>query len=226
MIVYHYARIDRWTDKSPVTHLMPMSSLDGILFDGTMGRKAIFALPEPTPRSWTDNRDFSSHAWDDLKKYMGKMLVEITLDPSDNVMVLDQAHTYKLYAGGDESIPPPASEEWTRLQAEIYAREERYWNSRVPFEQYLADPSRFSLPEIIILNPIPRERARISNQQPLIEEVIRGASESGNIHDARKLLGQLKLGIPELQPWIAPCEETVRQGRMLREQQRSHREAF
>jgi hypothetical protein len=222
MVVYHYARIDRLSRKKPVEPLMPMSRLDGIFFEGTMGRKATFALPEPLPHSWINNQDFPT-AWDALKKYMGKMLMEITLEPSDNVMVLDQALTYD----DDETIPAPSDREaWARIEKEHYEKEERYWNSRVPFEQYLADPSRFSLPEIIILNPIPRERARISNQQPLIEEVIRGASESGNIHDARKLLGQLKLGIPELQPWIAPCEETVRQGRMLREQQRSHREAF
>ena len=194
---------------------MPMSRLDGIFFEGTMGRKATFALPEPLPHSWTNNQDFPT-AWDALKKYMGKMLMEITLDPSDSVMVLDQALTYD----DDETIPAPSDREaWARIDKEHYEKEERYWNARVPLEQYLADPSRFSLPEIIILNPIPRERVRISSQQPLIEDVIRDATESGNKFWARRLLKELKLGIPELHPWIASCEASIRL-------QRSHRETF
>lgn len=214
MIAYHYSRIDSWVNAGSAEPLVPRTSLDGVFFKGT-GWRATFALPEPLPTAWIDNPRFP-HAWEELKKHMGKMLVELALTPTDQVMVLDQGLTYEYWPEG-KRLPAWSTDAWVELERNAYRNEERYWNERIPLEQYLADPSKISLPEIIILNPIPRERVRISSQQPLIEETIKTAAESGNDFWTRHLLEQLRMGIPELQRWVAPCEATLRSQRPSKE---------
>jgi hypothetical protein len=212
--IYHYTHIEHWANNQARGCLMPTHRLgEGGGFPGIKDKKALFALLEPKPNSWLQNPDVS-HAWRDLKAHVGKMLVEIKVDPSDEAAVVDQIHIFGL---GIANLLGMIPEEWA------VEREKDYWDTRVPLSDYSQELHNFSLPEVVILNPIPMERVVISEQQPLIEGIIRDTSSGRKdyleMSSAQKLLRQLRMGIPELQRWAPECETAL-------DIQRSRRERF
>jgi hypothetical protein len=132
-------------------------------------QKAIFALLEPTPESWVHNPDFPT-IWGKLISYLGPagiVLTEVEIDPlRDNVVVADRAHCEGILRP-DQDIPSrylyPSDEE----------AQEAFDRSKIHILDYLRLCERgelaYSLPEILITNPVASERVSVSNMQPLLE---------------------------------------------------------
>lgn len=210
MILYHYTSPALWKQISEGTSgcaykgLIPQSS-PAFHIDP---QKGIFALTSPMPESWMLNKDYPD-AWDDLislEMGIGRMLLEVETISSDEIKVYD--YGFKLFAQMYSTYDAKAIEE----------AEGRYLANGLPVRAYLdkvAGGEDFSLPEVVILNPIPLERLSISKTQPLLDEVIEGRVRYRNpVHqladDREILLWQIQ-NIPELSRWTNRCSELVYQ---------------
>ncbi|MBI2420487.1 MAG: hypothetical protein HYV38_00170 [Candidatus Levybacteria bacterium] len=210
MIVYHYTKLNHWegiqhgSDSSEgIPGIVPLRRI-GRVYHPARETLATYTLPEPIARAWAENSEFPM-AWTHLSTSLGKLLLEVELMPSDDVGVVDFAH---IYAG----LIYPNSRHET-----VWEAEEGYLNSRIALEEFLADPSQVSLPEILIFNRIPVDRIRISDSQPLIEDAI-DADRDGfftmrDKESARLHILEYAKQIPELQGWVGPCQEALFGGR-------------
>lgn len=213
MILYHYTRPNLWKHISQGTGsegyrgLVPRSS-----YLNTVGAPlSVFALTEPTPASWRLNSDYPD-AWSDLVSLdigIGQMLLEITVDSSDNISVHDYGHRLFgfMYACSDEA----------RAKGDL-----EYLNTGLALPDYLQklrDGEDFSLPEVLIHNPIPLERLRVSAAQPLIDQVIDGNApfryRIGEQQEDRKVLLEEIQGVAELALWAQRCQEAMQRPPMF-----------
>ncbi len=107
----------------------------------------IFCLPEPEPMSWKNNKEFPL-MWNRFMNNVckGSELVLLSFDvlPEDNAYVIDWAHVERMLRKYEEP---------TKKQRTVAGL--KYWNSRVPVSKY---DSSYSLPELIVNEPIPLER--------------------------------------------------------------------
>ena len=170
--------------------------------------KAIFALTHPMSASWRLNKHYPD-AWDDLISLevgISRMLLEVETSSSDEIKVYD--YGYKLFAQMYAAYDAKAMEE-----AELH-----YLANGLPLKTYLDTLDQgqdFSLPEVVILNPIPLERLSVSPTQPLLDEVIEGRVRyrhriGEQVYDRQILLQQIQT-VPELLQWTTRCREAISQ---------------
>ncbi len=175
MKVFHYSKVDHWrdiawtTETKTETGLRPGCRL-GIEYVPAQKRSAIFALLNRRPKEWTENADFCGGPWEVLRQSIGKLLLEIEVDPS-RVSVVDWAHREGFLRGANAHahfcVPKQFSHR-TRMDAE-----KAYVESALPLEQYLRENRAYSLPEVIIEHPVPLDQLRVSEDQSLLEEHLR-----------------------------------------------------
>ena len=117
--------------------------------------KISYALLSPEPEQWTSNKEFPKAFWA-LMEYMGDnggkkvSLLEIDLLKTDEVYVVDAKHVVPFIFYHVEK----------EERLELYKNR---FNTKISLVDYLNDDNlaqKFSLPEIVIRNPIPEERIR------------------------------------------------------------------
>ncbi len=112
-------------------------------------------LSEPRPKSWVENTEFP-YAWAGLMFHIRKarnvMLLSFDLLPTDKAYVVEKAHI--------ERIKSPGRNLTERVRIPAH---KKYWESRVPVKRYKGN---YSLPELIIFNPVELERLRIEWTKP------------------------------------------------------------
>src|SRR3989339_733676 len=157
MIVYHYTKLKKWKDiQAGSWQSKNKPGLGALRKLGTDYNKAseksgVFALTEPIPDSWINNTQFPN-VWNRLKNNIGKLLLEISIDPK-KAMVYDWAEKEK----NDEDNSTEFAEK-------------QYINSGMSLEDYLVNKNLFVLPEVVIEEDVPIENIKISDEQPLLEE--------------------------------------------------------
>lgn len=214
MILYHYATPGLWKHISEgigeqaYKGLVPKSSPTNHV-DSANG---IFALTDPMPKSWMLNKLYPD-AWThliSLEAGIGRLLLDVEVRPSDDIMVYDFGYKlsalkyrrrYNIY------------DAWVMEEAEG-----RYLANGLSLSAYLVRKAKgidFSLPEVIIANPVPLERLSISKDQPLLDEVIEGRVRyryriNEQLDDRQELLRQMQ-AVPELEQWTSRCREVISQ---------------
>lgn len=148
--------------------LEPRTRIDSLLPE-LKSTWASFALLEPAPESWVNNPYFQN-IWKILSSNLqildyGALLLELDVDiKNDQVFVGDRAHIEGYLYTDKTGIPAKF------LHGSHTAASEAFAQSITPLDAYLKGESEgFSLPEVIITNPIPLERITVSSRQPLIE---------------------------------------------------------
>ncbi|MDD5731881.1 MAG: hypothetical protein PHU42_03255 [Patescibacteria group bacterium] len=198
MKVFHYTSLDNWRnikrgsyksdDKPGLGAIHNM----GRGYDEAWETKAVFALLEPLPDNWIDNEQFKL-TWNYLNSSLGRLLLEIDINPKeDKAFVVDRGHLEGFLYENKEDIP----EQYLHHSRE--EAERAYVESKIPIEEYLkkAEVFKYSLPEVVILDNVPLEKIKISEQQPLLEEELK--SRRGEY--LRELLRDME-NIPELSRW-------------------------
>lgn len=159
----------------------------------------IFALLEPEPKNWIHNRYFKE-SWECLISKIGEVLLELELNLSkDNAYVVDRGYGDTLW--GMYSRIPKKYRNKTRQELE-----NAYYGSIIPLTQYLNEEKKlnYSLPEVVILENIPFDRIKVSEQQPLIEYFY------GRLGIRRDK--NLLKSIPELEEWYRNYSERKKPG--------------
>jgi len=158
-------------------------------------QKATFGLLEPLPTSWIHNNEYP-RSWRTLVHDLhvgleGTILLEATVD----------SETDSVFVGDRGLIEAPLYDKTSdRLQRK--AGEEAFMQRLVPLEDYLTNQEKkapFSLPEVVILEPLPAERIRVYHQQPLLEnELAHSGRTMRNYLTHNLTYGYL---VNELSPW-------------------------
>ena len=177
MKVFHYSKVSDWrdiaykTETKKETGLRPGRRL-GTKYMPAWNRAAIFALLSPIPKEWTNNEDFSEgkSPWETLHRHVGKLLLEVDIDPCV-VQVVDWGHREGFLRGANDNpdfrVPDQYAHK-TRIEAE-----QAYLESAISLQQYLDDHIRFSIPEVLIEHHVPMSQIRVSDDQSLLEEYLR-----------------------------------------------------
>lgn len=153
------------------------------------------ALLEPLPDSYVNNPHFL-YEWIDLKKHVGKILIEVDVDEGDeSIFVADRAHIIGHSAVDQGKIPPKYIHQ-TRWEAD-----EAFYQNRVSLREYLqeiqATKDFFLLPEVNLTTRVPKERLGIPHYQPLLQEELEGMDNDQRSKEITQLLK-----IPQMRPWI------------------------
>jgi len=175
MKVYHYSRLENWRDiaceqDGKKTGLIPGIRL-GEQYKGASERSAIFALLQPKPNGWTHCPDFpeGSSPWESLMRNVGKLLLEIDVDPAQT-SVVEWGHREGYLRGAghnpDFTVPSRFAHQ-TRLEAET-----AYVKSIVPLQQYVNEEMQYVIPEVLIEEHVPMERVHVSADQSVLRENI------------------------------------------------------
>lgn len=185
MKIYHYTSfskiggiLGKWPGE--VCGLEPRSSI-GLPFSGLDLPKAVFGLLEPSPENWVNNPHFPV-TWRKLiynlqvMNHDGAVLLEVEVDGlNDKAFVAEEAHIEGYLYVDKANIPNEFLHESQR------EAEEAYLGSMISINEYVekhrAEGWGYSLPEVVVLNPIPFGRIAVSSQQPLLEDDL--ASRSG-----------------------------------------------
>ncbi len=208
MILYHYTRPNLWKHISQGTGEQGFKGLVPKSMPTESGNSpySVFTLTDPLPASWRLNKDYPD-AWSDLISLdsgIGQMLLEVEVAPTDRIRVYDYA--YILFTN-------------TYCAYDSKAREDgdfAYLSHGLSLDSYLErlrGGQDFSLPEVLIQNPVPLERLRVSATQPLIDQVIDGNAPfryrtSEQQEDRRVLLQEIQ-AVSELAPWAQRCKEAM-----------------
>ncbi|OGH10812.1 MAG: hypothetical protein A3B38_03875 [Candidatus Levybacteria bacterium RIFCSPLOWO2_01_FULL_36_13] len=200
MVVYHYSQIDKWNEI--VRGSYRSSDQPGLGACRRMGHSdqeawetsAVFALLDPTPKSWTQNSYFKD-IWQWLKWDIGDLLLEIAVDlETDNVFVVDRGHVEGFLYQDKTDIPERFLHSTRKLA------ERKMMESRISLKDFLAkeEELQYALPEVIFPQHVPLDKIRISNTQPSLEEKARTYPEGW----FRDLKIRAKQYVPELSSWI------------------------
>lgn len=177
--VYHYTNFTKVgqifgkiQDVRQKSGLKP-SRYIGQVFGQARERPATFALLEPLPDTWVNNKHFPL-TWKTLVHDLdilgdGKLLLEICINPQkDEVLIADRSHIEGALYSDKTNIP----EKYRHKSLE--EGERSFMESAIPLKEYLEKQGRgeisYSLPEVVIFNSVPPERIKVSESQPLIEE--------------------------------------------------------
>lgn len=174
--IYHYTKLENCLDimdghrYGRRTGLIPMTRI-GSSYNKARETGAIFGLLTPQPVEWTNNRHFDN-IWNRLVDEIRPLLLEIDIKPTDRVYVADRGHVEGVLYEDAHNTPVV----YRHSSREV--GEKAFMASMVPLDEYLAqkDKLSYSLPEVLILNPIPKERIKVSREQPLLEEDLEGTS--------------------------------------------------
>jgi len=179
--IYHYTNIEGWNGirnghsgymiKHPITGKLVESEtvkgwmlphrrvvpegIEASQIDNQATSAAIFGLTEPTPKSWINYKEECEFSlWDYLLSCCRKgkdmaFLLKIKLAEEDNPLVLDYSHIRKT------SKDLQTLKGTDRYKTRLAEGHRDYWNSRVKLSDYQGN---FTLPEVVIFNPIPLER--------------------------------------------------------------------
>lgn len=200
MIIYHYTKMDNWNEikkgsyKSKHKPGLGASRRMGSVNREAFNTGATFALLEPMPGSWVNNREFNI-TWDILVDVIGEMLLEVEVYPNkDKAFVVDYGHMDGFQYEHKEGIQKKYLHK-TRSEAEKH-----YIKSKIPIDKYLLikDRLNYSLPMVVILEDTPIERIKISKHQPLLEKRLDLYKKTSFVYD--HLIKDIKR-IPELNEW-------------------------
>ena len=169
---YHYAGNSNWavqyalSRKQGLVPQRPLTTVEAIGFPRWASDSYLFAFLEKDPTSWRENTEFPK-VWNFLMRMMDYQGIidiwEFTLEPADSCFVLDWTHMERerealnrknMYRGtpyDDSQEDNDRIEQATR----------QYIGSRVPLSEYAGD---FSLPELIVGNPIAQSRIEMIDQ--------------------------------------------------------------
>lgn len=200
MKVYHYINIEDWKKMG----LEKEEGKDVQLKGSRLGRKnreawekiCVFALLEPMPENWINNKDFHL-TWKTLERDLGgRMLLEIEIGPDleEDSFVVDRGHVEGvLYNEVPDTKFPDKYRHGGRDVAEA-----AYLRSSVPLKQYIENEGAYdySLPEVIITRRIPLDKVKISEQQPLLEKIL----EESDYEWASRFIARFR-EVPELNEW-------------------------
>ncbi len=201
MKVYHYISLKDW--KNVKNGSWQSADKPGLSMNriGRVNKEAsetaaIFALLDPMPNEWVDNKKYPD-IWGYLKRDVGSLLLEINIKEDDlNIYVIDRGYMenflYKEGANDDNEGREIA--------------ENNYVKSKIRLSEYLKnkDKLKFILPEIIFTEKIPFEKISISKEQPLLEEefmenIPKTATELIKLRERDK--STIRREIPELSEW-------------------------
>lgn len=197
MKVYHYSAFDDWRE---ITSSRGETQNPGLQASRRIGQedesalktRALFALLNPLPEEWINNKYFEE-IWGKLRRKVGILLLEIDVDfEKDEAFVLDRGHMEGFLYESKASIPEKY------LHPSRKAAERAYMESRVPVREYLTRKKEleYAIPEVIFLQNIPLRQVRVSNEQPFIEEELQRATNEYQ----RRLILRIQ-EIPELVSW-------------------------
>jgi hypothetical protein len=148
---YHYTSESIW-------HFGALEKNGLTPYHDLAGQKVIFAFMEPRPKSWRRNPEFPE-VWRRLIQhvYHGDFsIIQCRFDiiPSDSVFVIDWAHMERVREEmGRISVFTASDQDHERVRQ----AKQRYLTSKTPLGNYRGG---FSLPELIIANPIPASRIK------------------------------------------------------------------
>jgi len=102
----------------------------------------------------------------------GIVLFELEVDLRETtVFVGDRAFVEGVFESNHNGIVPSCF-----VSEDVLEGEERFMNSLTPLQKYLERVSNevegFSLPEVLILDKVPLERVRVSEEQPFLEKML------------------------------------------------------
>lgn len=199
MKIYHYASVRDWEDikkensRTKQPGLSPRRRL-GRIHNKAYAAVAVFALLEATPKNWTHNNKFPD-IWSQLKKDIGKMLLEIEIDENDpNIFVIDRGEM-EAFLYENNSVLSEEEKDAKRERAEG-----QYIETKIPLAEYLKHPDRYPyvLPEVIFTKGVPIDKITISAEQPLLHESIEQWPEGGMYQ--KQTIKEI-ISIPELKVW-------------------------
>jgi len=199
MIVYHYTRLTDWrgiAEGSSKSNDLPGLAPNMFLanWDPECRKvRASFAFLNPLPPEWISNHEFP-YIWATLKSNIGKLLLELTVD-EDRTFVVDWGHREGVLSPDKSTVPSRYCHD------SEFAAEAAYVKSMIPLKDYLSGnvDSPYSLPEVVIPETIPLSRIAISQQQPLLEEML-GKVPEGSFRRYR--LREI-MDIPQLKGWYS-----------------------
>lgn len=215
MKIYHYTHLKDWRGitkgswKSADKPGLGASRRVGKLEEESFKTTAVFGLLKPEPENWTANPHFKV-TWDYLKIDMGKILLEIEVNPKeDPAFVIDRGHVEGfLYKDIDGIVIPKEYQHKTQKEAEG-----SYIKSKIKLDNYLKQEQSlgYSLPEVILTADVSLEKIKISEQQPLLEEYLAHFKEGKRESLAWYMKEQFG-EISELKKWYETYED-IEQGR-------------
>lgn len=205
MKVYHYTSFSKiggilGKHRSRDTGLQPRRKV-GMDLPSPDYPRAVFALLEPTPNNWVENKDFPD-TWNVLVHDLqlmneGAVLLEIDIDEKDQAFVGERAHLEGFLTEDKTSISDKFAHQDSRVA------EGEFIKSQIPLRDYVekvrAGKLQYSLPEVVIFNTVPPERISVSSQQPLLEQELRSLRDD----DRENLARLITKGYAqkELKPW-------------------------
>jgi len=161
--VYKDPRIGKYVEGKNIRGLWPSrrlisQGLESQLVPFEATEPAVFGLPEEKPESWIQYKDCINvfdylmsccAGFSDEEGRRDLVLLSVDLNPEDNPFVVDYLHIRHLARDFSTESNP------IRKQTILSEGNRRYWESRVPLANYKGN---FTLPEIVIWNPIPQDR--------------------------------------------------------------------
>jgi hypothetical protein len=139
--------------------------------------RAVYCLLEPTPDNWVSNPNFPV-TWRNLVRNIGimdygKWLLEVGVNfQRDRVLVGDRGHFEGVLCSEEDETAVNTPTQYRHPGLKV--AEQAFMTSLIPLADYLDKSDKgavsYSLPEVLIMDPVPVERIKISEQQPLIEE--------------------------------------------------------
>ncbi|MBI2315353.1 hypothetical protein HYU93_04860 [Candidatus Daviesbacteria bacterium] len=222
--VFTYSKLEAF-DGIKKRGLIPQSRL----IPGTNSELGIFGLLDPQPAEWVNNPEYpqvwgrlvfhlTPLSWDPYKVQGGDFLLELSVDPQKlAAYIIDWApmERYEITRGKLER---------QLVHAEAYGRMVEYnqcWQERarlrlraqqlrresmMPLTSYLelrpdGRLERVSLPEVVILKPVPTVLIGICSQQPLLLRRLKSTEQDATKQDAIKEIQLAARRHPE----IAEC---------------------
>ncbi len=156
-------------------------------------RSTLFGLPTEIPPSWRTYQNKkrqnvfeillrqSALRGDDMAGFceisdseLNLVLLKATLLPSDQPHIIDFNHISQAFNHIDQNTSPSQRTE------HLIAAATAYWNSRIPLTNY---QHNYTLPEILLHNPIPLERIEIVWEKTLpqaLQDIFQQQSHSQN----------------------------------------------